>query len=44
VKVKAMKFAVKGKRFDLDNMKSFEDIYRDVKSGCIVLKDIDDLV
>jgi hypothetical protein len=44
VKVKAMRFAVKGKRFDLDNMKSFEDIYRDMESGCAVLKDMDDLV
>jgi ribosome maturation protein Sdo1 len=44
VKVKAMRFAAKGKRFDLDNIKSFEDIYRDVESGCAMLKDMDDLV
>jgi hypothetical protein len=39
-----MRFAIKGKRFNLDNMKSFKDIYRDVESGCAVLKDMDDLV
>ena len=39
-----MKFGVKTKKFDLDNIKTFEEIYRDIKNGCIVLKDINDLV
>jgi hypothetical protein len=39
-----MKFGAKTKKFDLDNMKTFEEIYRDVENGCAVLKDIDDLV
>ena len=39
-----MRFAIKGKRFNLDNIKSFKDIYRDIKSGYAILKDIDDLV
>jgi len=39
-----MKFGVKTKKFDLNNIKTFEEIYRDIKNGCIVLKDINDLV
>jgi hypothetical protein len=44
VKVKAIRFAIKGKRFDLDNIKSFEDIYKDIESDYAILKDIDNLV
>ena len=44
LKIKAMKFATKSKKFDPDNMKSFEEIYRDVENSCIVLRDMDDLV
>jgi len=39
-----MKFGAKIKKFDLNNIKTFEEIYRDIKNGCTVLKDIDDLV
>jgi len=39
-----MKFGAKIKKFDLNNIKTFEEIYRDIKNGCAVLKDIDDLV
>ena len=39
-----MKFGVKIKKFDLDNIKTFEEIYKDIKNGYIILKDIDDLV
>jgi hypothetical protein len=39
-----MRFVIKGKRFDLDNIKSFKDIYRDMESSCAMLKDMDDLV
>jgi hypothetical protein len=44
VKIKAIKFVVKGKRFNLNNIKSFKDIYKDIESGYAILKDIDDLV
>jgi hypothetical protein len=44
VKIKAMKFAAKNKKFDPDNMKSFEEIYKDVENSCVVLRDMDDLV
>jgi hypothetical protein len=39
-----MKFRAKIKKFDLNNIKTFEEIYKDIKNGCIILKDIDDLV
>ena len=39
-----MKFRTKIKKFDLNNIKTFEEIYKDIKNGCIILKDIDDLV
>ena len=39
-----MKFGAKIKKFDLNNIKTFKEIYRDIKNGCAVLKDIDDLV
>jgi hypothetical protein len=39
-----MRFIAKGKRFDLDNIKSFKNIYRDMESGYTMLKDMDDLV
>jgi hypothetical protein len=44
LKIKAMKFATKSKKFDPDNMKSFEEIYKDVENSCVVLRDMDDLV
>jgi hypothetical protein len=39
-----MKFDVKTKKFNADNMKTFEEIYRDIENSCAVLRDIDDLV
>ena len=39
-----MKFGVKIKKFDLNDIKTFEEIYKDIKNNCIVLKDINDLV
>ena len=39
-----MKFGVKIKKFDSDNIKTFEEIYKDIKNGCVVLKDINNLV
>ena len=39
-----MKFGVKTKKFDLNDIKTFEEIYKDIKNSCIILRDIDDLV
>ena len=39
-----MKFGAKIKKFDLNNIKTFEEIYRDIKNGYIILRDINDLV
>jgi hypothetical protein len=39
-----MKFGAKTKKFNLDNIKTFKEIYRDVENSYIVLRDIDDLV
>ena len=39
-----MKFRVKTKKFDLDNIKTFEEIYRDIENGYIILRDINNLV
>ena len=39
-----MRFGAKTKKFDLNDMKTFEEIYRDVENGCAILRDIDDLV
>ena len=39
-----MKFGVKIKKFDLNDIKTFEEIYKDIKNSYIVLKDINDLV
>jgi len=39
-----MKFNVKIKKFDLNDIKTFKEIYKDVKNSCIILKDINDLV
>jgi hypothetical protein len=44
LRIKAMKFGAKTKKFDPDNMKTFEEIYRDVENSCAVLRDMDDLV
>jgi hypothetical protein len=39
-----MKFGAKTKKFDLNDIKTFEEIYKDIKNGCAVLRDINDLV
>jgi hypothetical protein len=39
-----MKFSTKAKRFNLDNIRTFEEIYRGIENNYIVLRDIDDLV
>ena len=44
LRVKAIRFGAKTKKFDLNDMKTFEEIYRDVENGCAILRDIDDLV
>jgi len=39
-----MKFGAKTKKFNLNDIKTFEEIYKDVENNCIILKDINDLV
>ena len=39
-----MKFGVKTKKFDLNDIKTFEEIYKDIENSYTVLKDIDNLV
>jgi hypothetical protein len=39
-----MKFGAKMKKFDLDNIKTFKEIYKDIENSCAILRDIDDLV
>ena len=39
-----MRFGAKTKKFNPNDIKTFEEIYRDIKNGCIVLRDINDLV
>ena len=39
-----MKFGAKTKKFDLNDIKTFEEIYKDIENNCAVLRDINDLV
>ena len=39
-----MKFGAKIKKFDLNNIKTFKEIYKDIKNNYIILKDINDLI
>ena len=39
-----MRFGVKTKKFDLNDIKTFKKIYKDIENSYIVLKDINDLV
>ena len=39
-----MKFGVKTKKFDLNDIKTFKEIYKNIENNCIILKDINDLV
>jgi hypothetical protein len=44
LRIKAIKFGAKIKKFNTDYIKTFEEIYRDIENSCAVLRDIDDLV
>jgi hypothetical protein len=44
LKLKAMRFATKGAKFDPDNMKTFAQIYENVENHCIMMRDMEDLV
>jgi hypothetical protein len=44
LRIKAIKFGAKIKKFDIDNIKTFKEIYRDIKNSYAVLRDIDNLV
>ena len=39
-----MRFGAKTKKFDLNDIKTFEEIYKDIKNNYIILRDINDLV
>jgi len=39
-----MKFGVKTKKFDLNDIKTFKEIYKNIENSCVILKDINDLV
>ena len=39
-----MKFGAKIKKFNVNNIKIFKEIYRDIENSYIILRDIDDLV
>ena len=39
-----MKFGAKIKKFNIDNIKTFKEIYKDIKNNYTILRDINDLV
>jgi hypothetical protein len=39
-----MKFRAKIKKFNLDNIKTFKEIYKDIENSYTMLRDIDNLV
>jgi hypothetical protein len=39
-----MKFKAKMKKFNLDNIKTFEEIYKDIENSYTILRDINNLV
>ena len=39
-----MKFGVKTKKFNLNDIKAFKEIYRNIKNDYIILRDINDLI
>ncbi len=39
-----MRFVAKGTKFDLDNIKTFKEVYTTIENNYAVLKDMDDLV
>jgi len=39
-----MRFGAKTKKLNLNDIKTFEEIYKDIENNCIILRDIDDLV
>jgi hypothetical protein len=44
LRIKAIKFGAKTKKFNTDNIKTFKEIYRDIENNYTVLRDIDNLV
>ena len=44
LKIKAMRKAAKGAKFDPDNMRSFQEVYLSIAESCAILKDMDSLV
>ena len=44
LKIRAMRYAAKGNRFDPDDMKPFIDVYNTIETSCAVLKHMDDIV
>jgi len=39
-----MKFNIKIKKFNINNIKTFKEIYKDIENNCIILRDINDLI
>jgi hypothetical protein len=39
-----MKFGTKAKRFNLNNIRTFKEIYKGVENNYAILRDIDNLV
>jgi hypothetical protein len=39
-----MKFRAKIKKFNLDNIKTFKEIYKNIENNYIILRDINNLV
>ena len=39
-----MKFGAKTKKFNIDNIKTFKEIYKDIENSYAVLRDINNLV
>jgi len=39
-----MKFGVKTKKFNPNDIKTFKEIYKDIKNNYIILKNINDLI
>jgi hypothetical protein len=44
LRIKAIKFGAKIKKFNIDNIKMFKEIYRDIENSYTILRDIDNLV
>jgi hypothetical protein len=44
LRIKAIKFKAKTKKFNLNNIKTFKEIYKDIENSYTILKDINNLV